>query len=201
MSWSERWQWLFLFLSMVIALAVFIWFLRWRQGEIALRFASTPPPGEKKSLSPADLDRVELQPQDLPETLDSKRDTSLYTALKTVRGEIIALEGKTTLQVRPMKSEIFGHEPASIRIDQLETIVCWPQYQLAADGSKIDLSEAYITIHQETGQFFWSRQKVWPFAKGKEQLRPKQHVLIKLEQDVTQPELVAEQLVVVGCRW
>jgi hypothetical protein len=194
------WQLLVLGLSLVLVAVGFVWLLYWRQDQ--LHFLTSPPVSQPQNqLSLADLDRQELQPRELPETIDAQTNPDLYTALKTVRGEVIQLEDDTRLVIRPVKNQVLGQELVSIAIDELDTITCWPEYYQADDGSKVALSEAYMTIQKDRGEFYWANQKIWPVTKALEQIMHGKHVLVKLDQDLTRPQLVAAQLVIIGCQW
>jgi len=198
---QPAWQ-KFLVLGFFLVLVVigFIWLLYLRQNQF--HHLTSPPIAEHQSqLSIADLDRQELQPKELPETINAQTDPDLFTALKTVRGEIIQLKGNFSLVIRPVKNQIMGQESVSIAIDKLNTITCWPKYYQADDGSRVALNEAYITIQKNRGEFYWANQKIWPIAKAIKQIMPGKHVLVKLNQDLTYSQLTAEQLVIIGCEW
>jgi len=90
MEQPTGWQLLVLGLSLVLVVLGFIWLLYWRQDQLHL-LTSPPVSQPQNQLSLADLDRQELQPRELPETIDAQTNPDLYTALKTVRGEVIQL--------------------------------------------------------------------------------------------------------------
>ena len=156
------WQILVFVLLLVLIAGGFILFLYWQQDR--LNISSIPPVSENQPrLSMADLDRQELQPKELPETINAQNNPDLYTTLKTMRGEIVQLKDNFSLVVKPIKNKIIGHEPVIVAIDKLDTITCWPKYYQADDGSKVALSEAYISIQKDKGEFYWANQKMWPF--------------------------------------
>ena len=202
MSQAKLGRLFLLFLSIVLVLSGFVWFLFQRQARITSLPATHLEQETKQPPSQFDLDRQELAPVQDAATVQAKKDASLYTALKTLRGQVVRyVPGKRSLIVAPTKNKALGGQSVAVSLQELEQVVCWPQYYQAADGSRLDLRTAFITVHPEREEFYWTGQKVWPYAKAEPQLKADRHVLVKLATDLTEKELVATQVVIVGCQW
>ncbi len=202
MSRSDLWRFL-LFLGLLgLIIAGFIWFLYLRQDRITHLQLEAPMEQQKPQFDKFDVERQELDPVQDSDQLDIKQEASLYTALKTLRGEVVRfVPTERSLVIKPTKNDVLGTKPVTVDLNQLDEIVCWPEYYQANDGSKVALSEAYITIQPTREEFYWTNQKVWPYNKAAGQIASDRHVLVKLDQDLTAAKLVASQLVIVGCKW
>ncbi|RLD10426.1 MAG: hypothetical protein DRI56_02680 [Chloroflexota bacterium] len=165
MSRSSFWQLFLFFLFLTLILGSFVWFLFLRRERITHLQLDTPTREKQTQFDKFDLGREELEPKQNSKQLQAKHDASLYTALKTVRGQLLTYDSQArTLTLQPQKNKALGDEPLEVSLAQLETITCWPEYYQADDGSKVALSEAYISVHPEKEEFFWADQKTWPYA-------------------------------------
>ena len=165
MSKFDFWRLFLFFIFLVLILSGFIWFLFLRRERITHLQLNRPAKEEQTQFDKFDLGREELEPTQNTEYLQAKHDASLYTALKTVRGQLLTYDSQTrNLIIQPQKNKALGDDPLEISLAKLKTITCWPEYYQANDGSKVTLSEAYISVHPEREEFFWADQKTWPYA-------------------------------------